>query len=71
MTLRPDHWVWVLYIASPRQGDLKLSSPPSGQDADGGARTRDRRVPADLRAGSLATVPPTPRIGSALDFELR
>ncbi|GFN76900.1 hypothetical protein PoB_000340600 [Plakobranchus ocellatus] len=48
-----------LYIASPQQGDLRLSGPPSGQDAGGGARTRDRRVPADLRADSLATVPPT------------
>ncbi|GFO35923.1 hypothetical protein PoB_006242800 [Plakobranchus ocellatus] len=46
--------------ASPQQGDLRLSGPPSGQDAGGGARTRDRRVPADLRADSLATVPPTP-----------
>ncbi|GFO09357.1 hypothetical protein PoB_003586200 [Plakobranchus ocellatus] len=51
---------WVLYIASPQQGDLRLSGPPSGQGAGGGARTRDRRVPADLRADSLATVPPTP-----------
>ncbi|GFO15554.1 hypothetical protein PoB_004205900 [Plakobranchus ocellatus] len=42
--------------ASPQQGDLRLSGPPSGQDAGGGARTRDRRVPADLRADSLATV---------------
>ncbi|GFN76955.1 hypothetical protein PoB_000346100 [Plakobranchus ocellatus] len=33
--------------------------PPSGQGAGGGARSHDRRVPADL--GSLATVPPTPR----------
>ncbi|GFO44481.1 hypothetical protein PoB_007098600 [Plakobranchus ocellatus] len=31
----------------------------SGQGAGGGARTRDRRVPADLRADSLTTVPPT------------
>ncbi|GFO38812.1 hypothetical protein PoB_006531700 [Plakobranchus ocellatus] len=46
--------------ASP-QGDLRFSGPPSGQGADGGARTRDRRVPADLRADSLATVPQTPR----------
>ncbi|GFO37238.1 hypothetical protein PoB_006374300 [Plakobranchus ocellatus] len=44
-----------LYIASPQQGDLKLSGPPSGQGAGGGDRTRDRRVPADLRADSLAT----------------
>ncbi|GFO45857.1 hypothetical protein PoB_007236200 [Plakobranchus ocellatus] len=45
---------------SPQQGDLRLSGPPSGQGAGAGARTRDRRVPADLRADSLATVPPTP-----------
>ncbi|GFN82874.1 hypothetical protein PoB_000938000 [Plakobranchus ocellatus] len=49
-----------LGAASPQQGDLRLSSSPSGQDAGGGARTRDRRVPADLRADSLATMPPTP-----------
>ncbi|GFN90502.1 hypothetical protein PoB_001700800 [Plakobranchus ocellatus] len=34
--------------------------PSSGQGTDSGARTRDRRIPADLRAHSLATVPPTP-----------
>ncbi|GFO46684.1 GDP-mannose-4,6-dehydratase [Plakobranchus ocellatus] len=45
---------------SPQQGDLGLSGPPSGQGAGGGARTRDRMVPVDLRADSLATVPPTP-----------
>ncbi|GFO30512.1 hypothetical protein PoB_005701700 [Plakobranchus ocellatus] len=45
---------------SPQQGDLRLSGPPSGQGAGVGARTRGRRVPADLRADSLATVPPTP-----------
>ncbi|GFO38516.1 hypothetical protein PoB_006502100 [Plakobranchus ocellatus] len=33
----------------------------SGQGAGGDARTRDRRIPADLTADSLATVPPTPR----------
>ncbi|GFN86294.1 hypothetical protein PoB_001280000 [Plakobranchus ocellatus] len=44
----------------PQQGDLRLSGPPSGQGAGSGARTRDKRVPADLRADSLATVPPTP-----------
>ncbi|GFO43926.1 hypothetical protein PoB_007043100 [Plakobranchus ocellatus] len=48
---------------SPQQGYLRLSGPPSGQGAGGGARTRDRRVPADLRADSLATVPPTPLPG--------
>ncbi|GFO45033.1 hypothetical protein PoB_007153800 [Plakobranchus ocellatus] len=46
--------------ASPQQGDLRLSGPPSGQGAGGGARTCDRGVPADLRADSLATVPATP-----------
>ncbi|GFN75158.1 hypothetical protein PoB_000166400 [Plakobranchus ocellatus] len=34
-----------------QQGDIKLSDPPSGVDARDGARTRDRRVLADLRAG--------------------
>ncbi|GFO34769.1 hypothetical protein PoB_006127400 [Plakobranchus ocellatus] len=48
--------------SSPQQGDLRLSGPPSGQGASGGARTRDRRVPADIRADSLATVPSTPLI---------
>ncbi|GFN91783.1 hypothetical protein PoB_001828900 [Plakobranchus ocellatus] len=33
---------------------------PLGQGAGDGARSRDRRVPADLRADSLTTVPPTP-----------
>ncbi|GFO45431.1 hypothetical protein PoB_007193600 [Plakobranchus ocellatus] len=47
--------------ASPQQGDLRLSGPPSGQGAGGGAWNCDRRVPADLRADSLATVPPSPR----------
>ncbi|GFN81564.1 hypothetical protein PoB_000807000 [Plakobranchus ocellatus] len=49
-----------LYIASAQQGDLRLLGPPSGQGAVGGARTPNRRVPADLRADSLATVLPTP-----------
>ncbi|GFN90382.1 hypothetical protein PoB_001688800 [Plakobranchus ocellatus] len=47
-------------IASPQQGDLRLLGPPSGRGADGRARTRDRRVPTDLRADSQATVPRTP-----------
>ncbi|GFO01116.1 hypothetical protein PoB_002762100 [Plakobranchus ocellatus] len=46
-------------LASPQQGDLRLSGPPSGQGAGGGARTSNRNVSADLRADSLATVPPT------------
>ncbi|GFO49732.1 hypothetical protein PoB_007623700 [Plakobranchus ocellatus] len=49
-----------LYIASPHQGDLRLSGRPSGQGASGGARTRDRRIPADLRVDSLPTVRPSP-----------
>ncbi|GFN76911.1 hypothetical protein PoB_000341700 [Plakobranchus ocellatus] len=46
--------------ASPHQGYLRLLGPPSGRGADGGARTRDRRVSGDLRADSQATVPTTP-----------
>ncbi|GFN87863.1 hypothetical protein PoB_001436900 [Plakobranchus ocellatus] len=46
--------------SSPQQRDLKLSGPPSGRGAGGGTRARDKRVPADLRADSLATVPPMP-----------
>ncbi|GFN75036.1 hypothetical protein PoB_000154200 [Plakobranchus ocellatus] len=38
--------------------DLRLSGPPSGQGTGSGARTR--RIPADLRADSQATVLPTP-----------
>ncbi|GFN81381.1 hypothetical protein PoB_000788700 [Plakobranchus ocellatus] len=44
--------------ASPQQGDLRLSGPLSGQGAGGGARPLDRRIPADIQADSLATVPP-------------
>ncbi|GFN89186.1 Atrial natriuretic peptide receptor 1 isoform x2 [Plakobranchus ocellatus] len=51
---------WFMYIANPQQCDIRRSGPPSGQGAGGGDRTRDRRVPADLRADSLSTVPPTP-----------
>ncbi|GFO23940.1 hypothetical protein PoB_005044500 [Plakobranchus ocellatus] len=49
-----------LYIASAHQGDLRLSGPMSGQGTGDGARTRDIRVLADLRADSLATVPLMP-----------
>ncbi|GFO21869.1 hypothetical protein PoB_004837400 [Plakobranchus ocellatus] len=49
---------------SPQQGDLRLSGPPSGQGAGSEARTRDRRVPAGLRADSQATVLPTPPMSS-------
>ncbi|GFO11126.1 hypothetical protein PoB_003763100 [Plakobranchus ocellatus] len=44
---------------SPQQGDLRLRDLPSGRNASGGVRTRDRRIPADLRTDSLATMPPT------------
>ncbi|GFO21474.1 hypothetical protein PoB_004797900 [Plakobranchus ocellatus] len=37
----------------------RLSCPPSGQGAGGGARICDRRVPTDLRVDSLSTAPPT------------
>ncbi|GFN89310.1 hypothetical protein PoB_001581600 [Plakobranchus ocellatus] len=50
----------ILYFA-PQQVDTRLSGPPSDQGAGGGVRTSDRRVSANLRADSLATVPPTPR----------
>ncbi|GFO21090.1 hypothetical protein PoB_004759500 [Plakobranchus ocellatus] len=54
-----------LEALSPQQGDLRLSGPPSGQGAGGGARASDRGVPADLRADSLATVPPMPPVSYA------
>ncbi|GFO44693.1 hypothetical protein PoB_007119800 [Plakobranchus ocellatus] len=41
------------YGASPQQGDLRLSDPPSGQGAAGRARTGVKKVPADLRTDSL------------------
>ncbi|GFO21514.1 hypothetical protein PoB_004801900 [Plakobranchus ocellatus] len=56
---------WFLYIASSKQGDIRLLCPPPGQGAGGWARIRDRRLTADLRADSLATVPPTPPSCSA------
>ncbi|GFN82539.1 hypothetical protein PoB_000904500 [Plakobranchus ocellatus] len=45
---------------SPQDDDLRLSGPPSDQGAGGGARTRDIRIPVNLRAGSLCAVPPAP-----------
>ncbi|GFO09490.1 hypothetical protein PoB_003599500 [Plakobranchus ocellatus] len=45
----------VREYASPQYGDLRLSDPRlPDQGASGGARTRDRRLPADLRAGWLS-----------------
>ncbi|GFO03311.1 hypothetical protein PoB_002981600 [Plakobranchus ocellatus] len=55
-----DCLVYRKVTFSPQQGDFRLSGPPSGQGAGDGARTRDRRIPADLRADSLATEPPMP-----------
>ncbi|GFO33688.1 hypothetical protein PoB_006019300 [Plakobranchus ocellatus] len=46
-------------ISRPQHGDLKLLGTLSGQGTDGGARTRDTRVPTDLKADSLPTVPQT------------
>ncbi|GFO09768.1 hypothetical protein PoB_003627300 [Plakobranchus ocellatus] len=67
---------YVERLASPQQGDLRLSGPPSGQGASSGARTCDRRVPADLRADSQATVLPTPpekegRDGLRIEMSIR
>ncbi|GFO12441.1 hypothetical protein PoB_003894600 [Plakobranchus ocellatus] len=44
----------------PQQGNLGFSGPLSGRGAGSGAQTHDRRVPADLRADSLANVSLTP-----------
>ncbi|GFN73564.1 hypothetical protein PoB_000007000 [Plakobranchus ocellatus] len=59
-----------LYIASPQQDDLRLLGPPLDQGTGGGARTRDRRVVADLRMDSLTTVPLTPQTQSELELLL-
>ncbi|GFN91991.1 hypothetical protein PoB_001849700 [Plakobranchus ocellatus] len=37
-------------------------SPPPGQGTVDGDRNSDRKVPADLRADSLAILPPTPQM---------
>ncbi|GFN80000.1 hypothetical protein PoB_000650600 [Plakobranchus ocellatus] len=49
-----------MYIASPQQGDLRLSDPLAWKHANIRARAHDRRVSANLTAVSLSTVPPTP-----------
>ncbi|GFN85174.1 hypothetical protein PoB_001168000 [Plakobranchus ocellatus] len=51
---------------SPQKGDLRLLGPPSGQGAGSGAQIRGKRVPVDLRADSLTTVPQTPPTVTAL-----
>ncbi|GFO34742.1 hypothetical protein PoB_006124700 [Plakobranchus ocellatus] len=59
----PSQSAIIPYDSSPQQGDIRPSSPPSGHGAGGGVRTRDRRGPADLKADSLVTEPPTARDG--------
>ncbi|GFO40599.1 hypothetical protein PoB_006710400 [Plakobranchus ocellatus] len=49
-------WFGFCDIASRQQDDRKLSGPPPGKGAHGGARTRDRRVPADIKADSIKTM---------------
>ncbi|GFO32730.1 hypothetical protein PoB_005923500 [Plakobranchus ocellatus] len=79
MTYRTFHkWQWSVAVmrynrqshneatpANPQHGDLRL------RPSDGGARTCDRRVPADLRVDSKATVPPTPHANQCLLNEMR
>ncbi|GFN76031.1 hypothetical protein PoB_000253700 [Plakobranchus ocellatus] len=50
-----------LCARKPVQSDLRFSDLPSGQNAGGGVRTGDRRIPADFRADLLSIVPSTPR----------
>ncbi|GFO14233.1 hypothetical protein PoB_004073800 [Plakobranchus ocellatus] len=47
----------ILKSAPSCTGDLRLSGPPSCKGASCGAQTHDRKVPADLRASLLSTVP--------------
>ncbi|GFN76908.1 hypothetical protein PoB_000341400 [Plakobranchus ocellatus] len=49
----------VNLVITRRSDPQHYPRPPSGQGASGGARARDKRVPADLKADSLATEPPT------------
>ncbi|GFO33229.1 hypothetical protein PoB_005973400 [Plakobranchus ocellatus] len=63
--------VRIFYIASPQQGDLRLSGRPSSQGTDGEVRTRERRFPADFRVDSLATVPSTPPAQAPVTEKLR
>ncbi|GFO35206.1 hypothetical protein PoB_006171100 [Plakobranchus ocellatus] len=61
----------AIRIASSQQGDLRLSGPPTSQDDDDGARTRNRRVSADFRVDSLATEPPTPKLFGSRQIRTR
>ncbi|GFN76674.1 hypothetical protein PoB_000318000 [Plakobranchus ocellatus] len=56
--------------ASSSSGDqsVTITITITGQGAGGVARTRDRRVPADFRAVSLATVPPS-MMNETLSFQ--
>ncbi|GFN88168.1 hypothetical protein PoB_001467400 [Plakobranchus ocellatus] len=63
LTVWPAQAHSSIFREGPQQGDLWLSDLPPGQGAGDGARTHDRRIPADIRADLLATVPPTPRRG--------
>ncbi|GFN92516.1 hypothetical protein PoB_001902200 [Plakobranchus ocellatus] len=49
---------WTLGLEWPERWSELASGPSKGQGVGGGTRTCDRRIPADLRAGSLSTVPP-------------
>ncbi|GFO48380.1 hypothetical protein PoB_007488500 [Plakobranchus ocellatus] len=53
---------FFFFNSQSQQGDFILADLPSGQGTGGGARTRDRKAPADLRADSLSTVLPTPSL---------
>ncbi|GFN93188.1 hypothetical protein PoB_001969400 [Plakobranchus ocellatus] len=50
----------VEIASSPQQGDLRLLGPSSDLGPGGGARTRVKRVPADLEAGAQTTEPQAP-----------
>ncbi|GFO29720.1 hypothetical protein PoB_005622500 [Plakobranchus ocellatus] len=58
--MKRDRGYKIYTRLSPQQGDLRLSGLPSDQGACGGARTCDKRVPADFSTDLLATGPPTP-----------
>ncbi|GFN96794.1 hypothetical protein PoB_002330000 [Plakobranchus ocellatus] len=50
--------VGKLGISSPQPDNFGLSGPQSGRGAGRGARACNREVPADLRVGTLSTMPP-------------